>query len=124
MVGERLRSVRGEAGGGEAERTEGEAGGLGAAPSQAAREDMARLSPDQRAARIRGMVKGLAERLEQDGGEVSEWKRLIRSYVVLGDRSAALVAAQKALAAFKDAPADKRAIQEHAANLGLKLPSD
>ncbi|HUT47777.1 MAG TPA: c-type cytochrome biogenesis protein CcmI [Alphaproteobacteria bacterium] len=50
------------------------------------RDDMARakrLSPDQRAAMIRGMVDGLASRLKENPNDLAGWQRLGRSYMVL-----------------------------------------
>jgi cytochrome c-type biogenesis protein CcmH len=49
---------------------------------------------------IRGMVEGLAARLETQGGTAEEWTRLMRSYVVLGQRDKALAAARQARAAL------------------------
>jgi cytochrome c-type biogenesis protein CcmH len=39
---------------------------------------------------IRGMVEGLAARLESQGGSADEWARLMRSYVVLGETGKAV----------------------------------
>ena len=47
------------------------------------------LSPEQRGVMIRGMVGRLAERLHRDGSDVEGWLRLVRSYVVLGERDKA-----------------------------------
>ena len=46
--------------------------------------------PSERAAMVRGMVERLAERLKQDGSDVEGWLRLVRAYMVLGDREQAL----------------------------------
>jgi cytochrome c-type biogenesis protein CcmH len=57
--------------------------------------------PDQQTAMIRGMVDGLAARLQQDGSDPDAWVRLVRSYKVLGDQDKAQAAvsdAQRALA--------------------------
>ena len=35
---------------------------------------------------VRGMVERLAERLKQDGSDVEGWLRLVRAYMVLGDK--------------------------------------
>jgi cytochrome c-type biogenesis protein CcmH len=59
------------------------------------------LAPEQRLAMIQGMVERLSERLHRDGGDVEEWLRLVRSYMVLGqpDKArAAVVDARRALA--------------------------
>jgi cytochrome c-type biogenesis protein CcmH len=45
---------------------------------------------------IARMVSGLANRLEAQGGTAEEWTRLMRSYVVLGQRDKAAAAAQRA----------------------------
>jgi cytochrome c-type biogenesis protein CcmH len=56
---------------------------------------------------VRGMVLKLAERLKRDGSDIDGWMRLVRSYVVLGEREKA----QSAAAAARDSigsDADKR----------------
>ncbi len=71
------------------------------------------------ASMIRGMVAGLAARLEEEPGDLDGWLRLIRSYRVLGDHDKAAAALASARAAFagnrealeslkaaEDAPAD------------------
>ncbi len=58
-------------------------------------EDVAaaqKLSPEDRAAMVRGMVERLAERLKQDGSDLEGWLRLVRAYTVIGDRDRALSA--------------------------------
>jgi cytochrome c-type biogenesis protein CcmH len=58
-------------------------------------EDVAaaqKLSPEDRAAMVRGMVERLAERLKQDGSDLEGWLRLVRAYTVMGDRDRALSA--------------------------------
>jgi cytochrome c-type biogenesis protein CcmH len=50
------------------------------------------LGAEQRNVMIRGMVERLAERLSRDGSDVEGWLRLVRSYVVLGERDKALAA--------------------------------
>ena len=67
------------------------------------------LSPDQRNTMGRGMVTRLAERLQNDGADVEGWMRLVRSYMVLGERDkarAAVADARRALAG--DAPKLRR----------------
>ena len=59
------------------------------------------LAPEQRQAMIQGMVERLSERLHRDGADVEGWLRLVRSYMVLGQRDkarAAVVDARRALA--------------------------
>ena len=86
-------------------------------------EDMAaaqNLSPDQRAAMVRGMVERLAERLKNDGSDLDGWRRLIRAYMVLGEADnakSAVAAARKALSAD---PAKQRQFDEFAKSLGIE----
>ena len=79
----------------------------GAAPATTAPPPAASDSPDQTNEMVRSMVARLAERLKQDGSDVDGWMRLVRSYVVLGERDKALTAAADARQAF-GADADKR----------------
>ena len=54
------------------------------------------MSPQDRAAMVRGMVERLAERLKRDGSDVEGWLRLVRAYTVMGDRDGAVSAAADA----------------------------
>ncbi|MBX3537402.1 MAG: c-type cytochrome biogenesis protein CcmI [Chelatococcus sp.] len=65
-------------------------------------EAIARLPDAERDEAIRGMVAGLAARLEADGGSIEDWVRLVRSQIVLGARAEALAALTKARERFKD----------------------
>jgi cytochrome c-type biogenesis protein CcmH len=76
-------------------------------PSEEQVAASADLSPDQRSTMVRGMVARLAERLQNDGSDVEGWMRLVRSYMVLGERD-------KARAAVADA---RRALADDAAKL-------
>lgn len=67
-------------------------------PSTADMAAMAALPPAERMERIRGMVAGLAARLETDPTDVEGWLRLAQAYQVLGaadKRLAALAAAER-----------------------------
>jgi cytochrome c-type biogenesis protein CcmH len=58
------------------------------------------MPADDRNAMVRGMVDRLATRLKQDGNDVEGWLRLVRAYMVLGDRDrarGALVEARQAV---------------------------
>jgi cytochrome c-type biogenesis protein CcmH len=88
------------------------------------REEMARLdgappaaSPDGDV--VRGMVEGLAERLQSQGGSADEWIRLIRSYTVLGDTAKAKAARQKAQEALAQDQSAVRRIDAMAHELKL-----
>jgi cytochrome c-type biogenesis protein CcmH len=77
------------------------------------------LNPEQRLAMIQGMVAKLAERLARDGSDVDGWLRLVRSYMVLGDREKALAAAADARRALAAEPDKLKRIDELVK--GLKL---
>jgi cytochrome c-type biogenesis protein CcmH len=77
------------------------------------------MSETDRSAMIRGMVERLAGRLKQNGDDVEGWLRLVRAYMVMGDRDkakSALADARQAVA--KDAER-LRQLNEGLKNLGL-----
>jgi len=74
----------------------------------------------ERDAAIRSMVDGLAARLERSPRNVEGWTRLMRSYVVLGEREGAATALRKALEVFKDDSAASGTITAAAIELGLR----
>ena len=78
------------------------------------------LTPQDRADMIRTMVERLAQRLTQDGSDVDGWLRLIRSYVVLGERDKALSAAARARQALAGADDKVRRIDALVKGLGLE----
>ncbi|HEX6978010.1 MAG TPA: c-type cytochrome biogenesis protein CcmI [Alphaproteobacteria bacterium] len=71
-------------------------------PSAADVEAMRRLSPEARRDMVRGMVEGLAARLEAEPGDVEGWRRLGRAWHVLGERDKAVAAIAKAAALAPD----------------------
>jgi cytochrome c-type biogenesis protein CcmH len=77
------------------------------------------LSPEQRIAMIKGMVERLAERLGKDGSDIEGWLRLVRSYMVLGERERALAAAGDARRALAAEPDKLKRIDELVKGLGL-----
>ena len=77
------------------------------------------LKETDRGAMIRGMVDRLATRLKQNGDDVEGWLRLMRAYMVMGERdkaASALVEARQAVA--KDTER-LRQLNEGVKNLGL-----
>jgi cytochrome c-type biogenesis protein CcmH len=74
----------------------------------------------QRTAMIRGMVEQLADRLRADGDDVDGWLRLVRAYVVLGDRDKAKNAAADARRALQSRPADIDKVDGLVKGLGLE----
>lgn len=88
-------------------------------PSSADVAAASEMPSEQRQAMIHGMVDRLAARLKADGSDVDGWLRLMRAYMVLGERAKAQTAiadARRALAG----DADKlRRVEEAAKGLGL-----
>ena len=68
---------------------------------------------------IRGMVARLAERLKKDGSDLDGWQRLMRSYVVLGERDKALSAAADARQAIGGDHDKRRRFDDFVKSLGL-----
>jgi cytochrome c-type biogenesis protein CcmH len=65
-------------------------------PNAADVEAMQRMAPEERQQAIRGMVEGLAARLEAQPDDVDGWRRLGRARLVLGERDKAKAAYAKA----------------------------
>ena len=78
------------------------------------------MSDEARRDMVRGMVARLADRLHNDGADVEGWLRLVRSYVVLGDRDKAKSAAAEAKRALSDHPDAIRQIDDLVKGLGLE----
>ncbi|TYC51975.1 c-type cytochrome biogenesis protein CcmI [Rhodobacterales bacterium] len=77
------------------------------------------MSPEDRQAMISDMVGRLADRLASDGGTAMEWTRLIRAYMVMGDREKAENALVEAMDEYADKPGDLSLIKDAANELGL-----
>lgn len=72
------------------------------APASPAGSAIAALPAPERLQAIRGMVDGLASRLQQDGRDPDGWLKLVRAYTVLGEKTKAATAladARRSLAA-------------------------
>jgi cytochrome c-type biogenesis protein CcmH len=69
---------------------------------------------------IRGMVSRLADRLKQDGSDFDGWIRLVRSYVVLGERDKAIAAAADARRIIGNDASKRQRFDEFVKSLGLK----
>ena len=100
---------------------------VGSAPSAAAPApdasqvaSAAQMNPADRNEMIRGMVARLAGKLKENGDDVDGWQRLLRAYVVLGDRTQAHVAAENAKKALASDPGKLHEIDEFIKNLGLE----
>ena len=68
---------------------------------------------------IRGMVARLVDRLKENGNDVEGWQRLLRAYMVLGERDKAHAAAADAKRALARDPDKLRRIEDMIKNLGL-----
>ena len=90
-------------------------------PSSADISAAADMSAGARRDMIRGMVARLADRLHDNGADVEGWLRLVRAYVVLGDRTKAKDAAAEAKRALGERPDDIRRIDDLVKGLGLEV---
>ena len=88
-------------------------------PTEADIAAAAEMTPDARQEMVMGMVSGLAESLKQQPDNLEGWQRLIRSYAVLGNRSAADAAFADAMEAFRDQPEARSQLQSVAREVGL-----
>lgn len=77
------------------------------------------MSEGDRGTMIRGMVERLATRLKQNGDDVDGWLRLVRAYLVMGDRDKALGASTDARQAVANNAERLRQLNEGLKNLGL-----
>ena len=82
------------------------------APSEQALAAAQAMSDEERAEYISGMVSGLRQRLNEEGGTASDWTLLIHSLIVLGDTDAAAESFERAKQIFADSPQDLRSIAE------------
>jgi cytochrome c-type biogenesis protein CcmH len=69
---------------------------------------------------VRGMVARLANRLKENGSDVEGWQRLLRAYMVLGERDKANAAAADAKRALASDPDKLRRIEDMVKSLGLE----
>jgi len=84
--------------------------------AMAAAKDM---NEADRGAMIRGMVDRLATRLKANGDDVEGWLRLVRAYMVMGERDKALSALVEARQAVASDAERLRQLNEGLKNLGL-----
>ena len=96
---------------------------LAEAPTGPTADDVAAaadMSPEERMEMIRGMVEGLAARLEESPDDAEGWRRLARSYAVLGE---AEKAAETLRRAVDLAPDDVETLHAYARALAGDLGS-
>lgn len=89
-------------------------------PSAADAEAAAKMSPEDRARMIEGMVASLAERLKTQPKDVEGWVRLVRAYAVLGDRAKATAALGDARRNLAGDPAALGKLDDVEKALGLR----
>ena len=89
------------------------------APSNEAIAAAKDMNEADRSEMIRGMVERLAVRLKQNGDDVEGWLRLVRAYMVMGDRDKAKSALGDARQAVANDADRLRQLNEGLKNLGL-----
>jgi cytochrome c-type biogenesis protein CcmH len=89
-------------------------------PSTADIAAAAKLQPDQQNDMVRSMVTRLADRLKQNGNDIEGWQRLLRAYMVLGERDKAQAAAADAKRALASDADKLRQIDDMIKSLGLE----
>jgi len=89
-------------------------------PSSADVAAAGQMTEQERGDMIRGMVTRLADRLKEDSGDVAGWQRLLRAYMVLGERDKAQSAAGDARKALASDPDKLRQIDETIKGMGLE----
>ena len=83
-----------------------------AGPDGAAAAAAQGMAPADRDKMIRGMVEGLAARLQGGGGSEEDWLELVRAWSVLGEKDKALAAAVEARKALTGSPEAIRALDD------------
>ncbi len=92
------------------------------APSGPSAEDMAAaadMNADERMEMIRGMVRNLAVRVENEAVPPADWARLISAYAVLGEMELAQNVWDNAQKTFWDAPKSLAVIRQAAIDAGV-----
>jgi cytochrome c-type biogenesis protein CcmH len=77
------------------------------------------MNGGDRDAMIRGMVERLAAKLKQNGDDVDGWLRLVRAYLVMGEREKAMSALADARQAVANDSERLRQLNEGLKNLGI-----
>lgn len=95
---------------------------IAAAPGPSAADVAAAggMSEKDRGDMIRGMVARLADKLKDDGNDLEGWQRLLRAYMVLGERDKAHAAAGDARKALASDPDKLRQIGDLIKSMGLE----
>ncbi len=91
----------------------------GGGPDSEAGKAIAALPSNEQTAAIRGMVAGLAAKLQEDGKNLDGWIMLIRAYTVLKQRDKASAAVKTARQNFADDAGALKKLNEQVRALGL-----
>lgn len=86
-------------------------------PSREDVEAAEQMTAEDRQDMIRGMVEGLSDRLATEGGDPSEWARLVRALTVLNENDRARAIYEEALETFKDNASAINVLKEAAEGL-------
>jgi cytochrome c-type biogenesis protein CcmH len=92
------------------------------APPEPSPEDMATvraMSPEARGQFIRSKVEQLATRLHEDGADVDGWLRLMRAYMVMGERDKVKMAVSEAREALASQPDKLKLLDAGVKELGV-----
>jgi cytochrome c-type biogenesis protein CcmH len=73
---------------------------------------------------VRGMVDGLASRLESSPDDPEGWIMLMRSHIVLNEQDKARAALERATKALADSPEKMKQIADAAKVMGLSASSE
>lgn len=93
----------------------------GPGPDQQQVEDAQQMGASERAEMIEQMVASLDQKLRENPNDIEGWKRLIRSYLVLGKESDAADALARATAALGPESAAAKDLVNYASAQGLKV---
>lgn len=95
-------------------------GAVSPGPQSPAGRAIAALPPEERAAAIRGMIEGLAERLNKNGNDLPGWLRLIRAYGVSKQNEKGAQALVKARGIFAGNENALKRLDSQAMRFGIK----
>ena len=90
-------------------------------PDEQQVRDAEQMAPQDRAAMIEDMVASLDQKLRENPDDIEGWKRLMRSYLVLGRKDDANAALTRALAALGSASMAAKEVSDFGASLGLEV---
>jgi cytochrome c-type biogenesis protein CcmH len=95
------------------------AGSAASGPTEADMKSAASMAPSDREQMIEGMVARLDEKLRKNPDDPEGWRRLVRSYMVLGKAGAARDALQRGKSALGSGSDAARELDAFAASLGI-----